>query len=236
MTSRPVDSFARPWGWASAALFVVSLGYCLFKYTVTFGEVTAGPRRPHDILWNFSLFSAFALHHSVFARASVRSFVARMVPRDAERRFYVAIASVLLIAVCVWWRPIPGVAWNLEGASRWLAYAVQAAGLWLTLQSAAVLGIRELAGLAPTSSVTTAPVEFKTTGPYGWVRHPIYLAWCLMVLAAPSMTLTRLEFALVSTLYLVVAIPLEERTMAGSGDAYARYAQRVRWRMVPWVY
>ncbi len=51
------------------------------------------------------------------------------------------------------------------------------------------------------------------------------------------MTGTRLVFASVSTLYLVVAIPLEERQMRRTlGPAYTTYAGAVRWRRIPGVY
>jgi protein-S-isoprenylcysteine O-methyltransferase Ste14 len=51
------------------------------------------------------------------------------------------------------------------------------------------------------------------------------------------MTGTRLVFAAVSTLYLVVAIPFEERQMRRTmGRPYDDYARAVRWRMLPGVY
>jgi protein-S-isoprenylcysteine O-methyltransferase Ste14 len=74
-------------------------------------------------------------------------------------------------------------------------------------------------------------------GPYTWVRHPIYLGWVLLVFGAPAMTTGRLCFATVSTLYLIVAIPLEERSLTGEfGAAYARYRRQVRWRLIPGVW
>ena len=58
-----------------------------------------------------------------------------------------------------------------------------------------------------------------------------------MVFGAAHMTGDRLAFAALTTLYLVVAIPLEERSLRRSfGDDYARYARDVRWRMIPFIY
>ncbi|MEO8521288.1 MAG: isoprenylcysteine carboxylmethyltransferase family protein, partial [Acidobacteriota bacterium] len=69
------------------------------------------------------------------------------------------------------------------------------------------------------------------------VRHPLYFGWALLVCGAPDMTATRAVFAAVSTAYVAVAIPWEERGLAEAfGDAYARYRRRVRWRMLPFVY
>ena len=49
-----------------------------------------------------------------------------------------------------------------------------------------------------------------------------------MVWPTPVMTGTRLVFAAVSTLYLALAIPLEERTLRRQfGPVYAAYAARV---------
>ena len=74
-------------------------------------------------------------------------------------------------------------------------------------------------------------------GPYRWLRHPIYFGWVLFVFGAPAMTNGRLLFAGLSTLYLVVAIPLEERGLrAEFGQAYVDYQRTVRWRLVPGIW
>jgi protein-S-isoprenylcysteine O-methyltransferase Ste14 len=58
-----------------------------------------------------------------------------------------------------------------------------------------------------------------------------------MVLPATPMTMTRLTFAAISCAYLLIAIPLEERTLRRtSGDAYREYQDRVRWRLLPGFY
>ena len=58
-----------------------------------------------------------------------------------------------------------------------------------------------------------------------------------MVFAPAHMTGDRLTFAVITTLYLVVAIPWEERSLRRSfGDAYTRYMRDVKWRMIPFIY
>jgi protein-S-isoprenylcysteine O-methyltransferase Ste14 len=167
------------------------------------------------------------------------------VPAGLERSFYVWIASLLFIAVCAWWRPVAGLAWQADGAWVWLLRLIQAVGVWLTLQSAAILDIWELSGISRAKLDPPSPgfgearpePEFRTSGPYGWVRHPIYSGWFLMVFAASPMTMTRLVFAIVSGAYLVLAIPFEERSMrAASRGGYDRYASQVRWKLVPRIY
>ena len=246
---------ARLFAWLGAAVFLVSLSYFVLSYATTFGVPAGGSARAPAAAWNVALFTLFALHHSVFARTPVRVWVARLVPTPLERSFYVWIASLLLIAVCALWRPVPGVAWNADGVLLWALRLLQITGVWLTLRSAVILDIRELAGVAApkpggvrpppaqkgftptTGGPQASEVEFRTTGPYGWVRHPIYTGWFLVVFAAAPMTMTRLTFAVASCVYLLIAIPLEERSMrAASAGAYARYAAQVRWRLLPGVY
>jgi len=81
------------------------------------------------------------------------------------------------------------------------------------------------------------PMPFKTSGPYGWVRHPIYSGWFLFVFAVPTMTMTQFVFAVTSSAYLLIAIPLEERSLRrSSAGAYDHYMQQVRWKLLPHVF
>jgi protein-S-isoprenylcysteine O-methyltransferase Ste14 len=51
------------------------------------------------------------------------------------------------------------------------------------------------------------------------------------------MTGDRLAFAVLTSAYLVIAIPWEERSLVRSwGDEYRRYQRRVRWRLIPFIY
>ena len=226
--------------WAGAALFALSGGIFLYSYAFTFVEQPTAPlgRR---LLINVALFTAFALHHSLFARTRIRAWVARTVPAHLERSAYVAVASLLLIVLCRWWQALPGTLWALSGVPAWPLFGMQLAGVALLIRAVRLIDGRELAGLPPPTRERPADGAvdrpFTTDGPYGWVRHPIYAGWCLVVLAMPDMTLTRFAFASISVLYILIAIPLEERTLARvSAGRYAAYAAQVTWRLVPGLY
>ncbi len=115
---------------------------------------------------------------------------------------------------------------------------VQTAGVLVTLFASRALDVLDLAGLRQAFGQPPArPDAPLTSGLYALVRHPIYLGWFLMVWPAPRLTGTRLVFAAVTSLYLLAAIPAEERSLRRTfGEAYDRYARRVRWRVVPGVY
>jgi hypothetical protein len=91
---------ARAFAWGGAVLFAAALVYFVFSYSVTFGEIAAAGATPGAIVFNVALFSAFALHHSIFAREPVRAFVRRTVSAGLERSIYVWVASLMLIGVC----------------------------------------------------------------------------------------------------------------------------------------
>jgi methanethiol S-methyltransferase len=252
---RAATPTARAFAWSGAAVFVLSLGYFLYRYATTFGVVMDGAVRPDAVVRNVLLFSAFAAHHSVFAREPVRQWLIGRFPQ-LERSIYVWIASLLFVGVCWLWQPVAGVAWDVDGPARALLVFLQIGGITFSVYSASRLSVWELAGVAQLNSqLPTAdfqrtsdsqptkttnhqpPTEFTSSGPYGLVRHPIYLGWFVLVFAVGTMTNTRLVFAMVSCVYVLIAIPFEERTLrASSQGAYERYMKRVPRRLVPGVY
>jgi len=230
--------------WGGAALFVVSLSFFLFSYDINFRREIPGPIDMIAVAWNTVLFSVFALHHTLFARSGLRSWVQQRLA-TLERSAYVWVASLLFILVCALWRPVPGELWQVYELPALVLRGLHLVGIVLSVASAAAIDIWELAGVKqvhsrpPQGEAPNAQgqEEFKTTGPYGLVRHPIYLGWFLIVFAVPHMTATRLVFAVVSSIYVLVAIPLEERSLlVTTGGSYERYRKKVRFRLVPGIY
>jgi len=250
---------ARPIALGGLLFFIEALGYFAYRYVVMFGREFTGTINRPAIAVDVTLFTVFALHHSLFARDTIRKRITRSVG-VLERSTYVWIASALFIAICAWWQPIAGTAWRIdEPAVVWLVRAAQLVGLWLTLRSALMIDFFELAGARQIWRVQTdAPyttgspdmddggrvlldpadqTPFKTCGPYGCVRHPIYTGWLLFVFSVPIMTMTRFVFAVTSSVYLLIAIPLEERSLrSSSAGAYEQYMKQVRWKLLPHVF
>ncbi len=223
-----------------ALLFVLSLAAGVSAYVFRFDETAPAGTSPWvPLIIDVALFSAFALHHSVLARTRLKHALRARVGVDIERALYVMLASALFFACTHLWVPLPGTWYALTGPWWWVGAAVQVAGVTVTLLAARTLSLRELMGLErPRQSASTdGPPTLETRGLYRLVRHPIYLGWLLGVGGAPLMTSTRLTFAVISVLYLVVAIPYEERSLIDNfGEPYRAYRRRVRWRMLPGVY
>lgn len=224
--------------WLGGGAFVASLGYFLYTYAVTLARPTARGGVLLPLTIDTLLFAVFATHHSLFARQWVKRRVARLVPPELERSFYVWVASLLLVLVCAAWQPLPGVIYAHAGWALLVHVGLVAAGITLTVAGARRLDPFDLAGIDQARhKPRTSRASLVTTFPYSLVRHPIYLGWILMVFGVPRMTTNRLLMACVSTAYLALAIPWEERLLVREfGSAYRQYAQRVRWRMIPFVY
>ena len=76
-------------------------------------------------------------------------------------------------------------------------------------------------------------VPFRVSAAYRHVRHPGHLGWLLILWATPEMTSSRLLLAAALTLYVLAAIPFEERDLvAAHGRSYALYRRRVP-RLIP---
>jgi protein-S-isoprenylcysteine O-methyltransferase Ste14 len=239
-TAAGVGPAGRAAAWLGGVVFVGSLLYFVYVYAVQFGTTDArrfpsgGFARP--LLANIVLFSAFALHHSVMARARAKRWLERYVPPPLERTVYVWIASVLFIVTCGWWRDLPGLLYALPSPWHLVGWGIQGFGLWLIVDAARVIDVLDLAGIRQATGRRSS-AALQSRGAYGLVRHPIYLGWALLTFGVPVMTATRFSFAFISTLYLVVAIPFEERSLvAAFGETYAGYQRQVRWRMIPGVY
>jgi hypothetical protein len=224
--------------WLGGAAFVGSLALLAWWYLWRLGR-PAGGGGPRALAGDAALVTIFAAHHSLFARDRVKHALA-FIPPSLVPSFYVWIASLLLMAIPIFWAPIGGELYDVHWPAA-LAFAiVQIAGLLVSRRAVAGLDPLELAGIRQvmaTPSRVPPSRGLQVTGPYRVVRHPLYLGWVLMFFGTPHMTIDRLAFASLTTIYLVVAVPWEERALRKSyGNAYANYAERVRWRIVPYLY
>ena len=239
--SRPA---ARTYVLAGAAAFAASLGYFAYVYGIRL-DAAGEPLTPlgvaRGLAINVGLFGFFALHHSLLARSGARHWFASHLPDGLERATYVWTASLLFALTCAWWQPLSGALYRADGLPRSFGFTAQAAGVILLVRAAAVLDLRELAGIRqvtpPPAGIRERSPELRIRGPYRFLRHPLYAGLLLVLVGAPDMTYGRLSLALLSAAYIVIAIPWEERDMAARfGSGYERYRANVRWRLVPGIY
>jgi methanethiol S-methyltransferase len=226
-----MTTIAGAFVWLGGAMFVGSLAFCAYTYGITWAAVASF--HPWALPIDAALFSVFALHHSLFARDFVRRWIAALVPEPMLRSFYVWLASALLILACAAWQPVGGELYRHSGVSAVFHALVQLFGVLIIVLGVRVIDPLELAGIR----LHPEPASLQIVGPYRWIRHPFYAGWVLLTFGAAHMTGDRLAFAGISTLYLLIAMPFEERSLRMSfGSEYDEYRRRVRYRILPYVY
>ena len=82
------------------------------------------------------------------ARAPFKAAWTRIVPAPVERSMYVLLASLCLIALFVFWRPIPAVVWSVEApVAAYALWALFGLGWLIVLISTFLINHFELFGL-----------------------------------------------------------------------------------------
>jgi protein-S-isoprenylcysteine O-methyltransferase Ste14 len=184
------------------------------------------------LLVNLGLLSLFAVQHSVMARPAFKRWWTRYVPEAAERSTYVLLSSVALAILFAFWQPMGGTIWHVEnGVGRVLFHTLFAAGWVLVLTSTYLINHFDLFGLRQAwlhlRGEEYTPLKFATPALYRVVRHPLYVGWITVFWAAPTMTVAHLVFALATTVYILLAVRLEERDLVAHHPEYADYQRRV---------
>lgn len=117
-------------------------------------------------------------------------------------------------------------------ANRPATIAAQVVAAGLLAWARVTFGARSFHGAAnPTAG------GLVTTGPYRWLRHPIYAAILLFVWAAviAHPGAFNLALAAVATTMTTIRIVAEERLVAERYPEYAAYAARTK-RLIPFVF
>jgi len=185
------------------------------------------------LLINTLLLSLFAVQHSVMARPWFKRATTRVIPKHVERSTYVLLSNLALILLFWQWRPLGGVIWEVDSSlGRAAVHGVYALGWAVLLISTFLVNHFDLFGLRQVwlrmRRQEYTDLKFKESSFYKWIRHPIYLGWLLIFWAAPTMTITHLFFAVVTSVYILVAIQFEEKDLIDEhGETYLNYKRRV---------
>ena len=186
-----------------------------------------------SLLVNAALLAIFALQHSVMARPGFKRWWTKIVPAPMERSTYVLLSSLALVLLFWEWRPLQGVIWDVgKSTGQLVVWALFGLGWLIVLTSTFLINHFDLFGLRQVylnlRSEKYSHLSFKTVGLYKLVRHPIMLGFVIAFWATPRMTVGHLVFAVATTIYILIALQLEERDLVTyHGDAYKQYKEKV---------
>jgi protein-S-isoprenylcysteine O-methyltransferase Ste14 len=175
------------------------------------------------------LTSLLGLQHSLMARPWFKQRVLRGLPPAFERCTFVHAANLALLALIIFWQPIPMEIWSTASPWREVMSLAFAAAWMILLLGALSFGIRDLLGIeqmhAWADGAPPPKPRLKTGFLYRWLRHPMYVGVLLAMWATPQMTLGHLLLATGMTLYVLIAMRYEVR------DLLDRFGSRYdRWR------
>lgn len=75
-------------------------------------------------------------------------------------------------------------------------------------------------------------------GPYRFIRHPIYFGYLIGHIGMLLVNFSLQNALIITVLYVaqIIRIQREESILANNNSGYAEYKQRVRWRLIPFIY
>jgi protein-S-isoprenylcysteine O-methyltransferase Ste14 len=186
------------------------------------------------LLINSLLLSVFAIQHSVMARPAFKKWFTQFINPAIERSTYILLTSLALLLIFWKWQPLNTIIWNFENESvELLLIGIYFFGWLVVLLSTFMISHFELFGLLQIynnfKNKPTSSPRFQTNYFYKIVRHPIMLGFLIAFWAAPLMTVGHFMFAVITTLYILIAVKhLEEKDLRKAiGSDYENYQNEV---------
>jgi methanethiol S-methyltransferase len=214
-------------GLGSMLLFLV------FLFLGSFTCIPLGLGRASALMVDALLCLLFFLQHSIMVRRGVRlRLVAKFIPDAYYSAFYAATSGIALFATLLLWQKTPGLLVSASGLMHGLLRALFCLCLagfhWgsKSLGSFDPLGVKIIKRQLNNKETRTLPLAVK--GPYCWVRHPLYFFMLILIWSVPFLTMDRLLFNCLWTLWILIATKLEERDLVHEfGQPYQEYQARV---------
>ncbi|KQZ72652.1 hypothetical protein ASE06_09150 [Sphingopyxis sp. Root214] len=220
---------------AYAIFFATFLYLIAFVGNLSFVPVTvdfarfAAPGKA--ALIDIALIALFGIQHSVMARPGFKARWTHIVPSAIERSTYVLFASLALIVLMLFWYQLTAPVWTITNPlGAVILWALFGLGWLIVLFSTFLINHFELFGLqqawfALREKAAAAPVLRQPLF-YKFVRHPLYAGFFLAFWATPAMTAGHLLLAIGLSIYMLIAIRLEERNLIDTfGADYIAYRE-----------
>jgi protein-S-isoprenylcysteine O-methyltransferase Ste14 len=180
-------------------------------------------------------FVVWAGVHSLLASLPVKDWSRRVLGDGVDRWYrlaYVVFAGASNLPLLLMVAVLPDRAlYTVVSPWRWLMWGGQGLALGAVIGAVLQTGPTYFLGLSQLLARESGQADtLQVKGFYCWVRHPLYLFSIIILWLSPDMTVNRLTFYALITLYFAIgSLHEEERLLAEFGDAYRGYQRQVPW-------
>ncbi|MBH5370638.1 methyltransferase family protein [Bradyrhizobium glycinis] len=152
--------------------------------------------------------------------------------QPAADKMFIALFVVAMLA----WLAVMGLDRRVRSSDIPTALQVLGLGLFLASTLFIMWVFRENSFAAPVVKLQTERAQHViSTGPYAYVRHPMYSGMVLFFTGVPLLLGSWWGLAMMPLFIALFAfrIPIEERTLREGLPGYTDYTARVRYRLIP---
>tara|TARA_R110000823_G_scaffold51512_1_gene128332 strand:- start:53 stop:814 length:762 start_codon:yes stop_codon:yes gene_type:complete len=181
------------------------------------------------IAWNVGLIALWGLQHTYMASPGFKAWWTQYMPARIERSTYLVFVAAMTAGLILFWVPLPATYWDISGTLAGNSLLIVYFFGWaITLLATFLINHFHLFGLQQAwqqiDHTQSKVVSFRTPFLYKLVRHPMMTGMIISLWAIPHLTLGRLVLTLAFTVYILVGIHYEEKTLvADLGEDYEVY-------------
>ncbi|MCE5211671.1 MAG: DUF1295 domain-containing protein [Deltaproteobacteria bacterium] len=206
--------------------------FTLFLFWGSFTLIDLGLSSADGLLTDIFLSIMFFLQHSIMVRSGFKQWLGKYMPDIYHNAFYGITSAIALLLVMTFWQKSATLVANADGIIFWILRALfflcLAGFFWgsKSLGSFDALGVKPL--MRYISNRQCKPQKIVAKGPYRWSRHPLYLFVIILIWSCPVLTLDRLIFNMMWTIWIIVGTFLEDRDLHREfGSQYREYSSKV---------
>ena len=219
-------------GVAALAYLILFIADLFVPVTINHGAgVAPDVSSAAALFWNAGVVLVWGLQHTVMARPAFKRLWTKVVPAPIERSTYLVCVAMVTVLLVLCWIPMPTVLWDTTNTVLApLLIGVYFLGWCIVLFSTFLINHFHLFGLQQAflflRRLQSKQETFQTPLLYKLVRHPMMSGVLIALWAVPVLTVGRLFFNVLMTLYVFVGLYFEERTLTAElGEEYERYQE-----------
>lgn len=216
-------------GVATLVYLILFIGDLFVPYSVNSASPLAPALTgPLAVLFDVALVALWGAQHTFMASKPFKRWWTKYVPASIERSTYLLFVTAMTAILVLFWVPVGGSLWSVGGIAGAALLVLFFSGWLLTLFATFLINHFHLFGLQQAwqgeTEVENKQTSFVTPVLYKLVRHPMMSGMLISFWSVPEMTVSRLVLNIAFSIYILVGIYYEEKTLVDDlGDEYLAY-------------